>query len=1158
MRFTLPRLTLAALAALALACFGGPASVSAQDLIITGVVDGPLSGGTPKAVELYATSDIADLSAYGISSANNGGGPTGAPEFTFPADAATQGDFIYVASESTEFNNFFSFDPDYTSGAASINGDDAIELFFNGSVVDVFGDVNADGNGEPWEYLDGWAYRTDGTGPDGSTFVLNNWTFSGPDALDGEASNSTAATPFPIGTYQPSASTTTTVQFATGTDAVPEGDGGTTDVTVDVTITNPDAGAATDVTLAVGGTADGADATVSPTSVTFPAGSSAAQTITITVTGDTDAEPDETLELSFASVTGGNSAAAGAPSTYTLTITNDDFDISLPFTEDFEGAGLGAFFAFDVAGPTDVWAQDTDGGNSFADINGFGDEADEDWLISPTFDLSGTTSEELSVDTQERFGGAELELLFSTDYAGTGDPTTATWTELVGPDGGTPSFPNTSDGNTFSPFETTTVSLPSAAATASAVYFAFKYTADGNPGGSEHWRVDNFEIREVTGTDLAIAPDNADQSEGDSGTTPFTFTVTRSGETSGSTDVDFAVTGSGTDAADATDFDGGTLPSGTVSFAATETEQTITIDVAGDTDVEPDETFTVTLSNPSGGATITTATADGTIRTDDFDASLPFTENFEGAGLGAFFAFDVAGPTDVWAQDNDASGNSFADINGFGDEADEDWLISPAFDLSGTTSEELSVDTQERFGGAELELLFSTDYAGTGDPTTATWTELVGPDGGTPSFPNTSDGSDFSPFETTTVSLPSAAATASTVYFAFKYTADGNPGGSEHWRVDNVTLTGSVPVPNAWINEFSYDNDGGDVDEQIEVIVETGADITGLEVVLYNGNGGDPYDTIPLADFTQSTAESQPDFDFYVYNTTNDTPLQNGNDGLALCFNGAVVQSGGVDVLLSYEGEFTANSGCAAGLLLPGIPADAEQTGSTPVTQSVQLQGAGTDYGTLVASSWELDTSSFGTPNANQPLPVELAAFDAVPQPDGAVRLTWSTASETNNAGFEVQQRTGTDGAFRELGFVAGTGTTTEAQTYGFTVEDLPAGTHTFRLRQLDFDGQGTLSPTVETTIEVRGRYALTAPAPNPFAPGRASTMTLTVPETQRVTVAVYNVLGQRVATLFDGTLEANDARELTLPARGLASGVYLYRVQGEGFTATRRATLVR
>ncbi|MDA9830464.1 PEP-CTERM sorting domain-containing protein [Akkermansiaceae bacterium] len=83
----------------------------------------------------------------------------------------------------------------------SINGDDAVELFQNGGVIDVFGDINTDGTGEPWDHLDGWAYRKDGTGPDGTSFNLGNWTFSGINAFDGETSNASAATPMPIGSY---------------------------------------------------------------------------------------------------------------------------------------------------------------------------------------------------------------------------------------------------------------------------------------------------------------------------------------------------------------------------------------------------------------------------------------------------------------------------------------------------------------------------------------------------------------------------------------------------------------------------------------------------------------------------------------------------------------------------------------------------------------------------------------------------------------------------------------------------------------------------------------------------------------------------------------------------------------------------------------------
>ena len=171
-----------------------------DNLVITSVFDGPLTGGTPKGVELYVINDINDLSEYGIGSANNGGGTDG-EEFTFPPVTAAAGDYIYLASESTQFNNWFGFNADYVTGVMGINGDDALELFHGGSVIDVFGDINVDGNGQPWEYLDGWAYRNSSTGPDGGIFALANWSFSGPNALDGELLNSTAAIPIPFGVF---------------------------------------------------------------------------------------------------------------------------------------------------------------------------------------------------------------------------------------------------------------------------------------------------------------------------------------------------------------------------------------------------------------------------------------------------------------------------------------------------------------------------------------------------------------------------------------------------------------------------------------------------------------------------------------------------------------------------------------------------------------------------------------------------------------------------------------------------------------------------------------------------------------------------------------------------------------------------------------------
>ena len=136
---------------------------------------------------------------------------------------------------------------------------------------------------------------------------------------------------------------------------------------------------------------------------------------------------------------------------------------------------------------------------------------------------------------------------------------------------------------------------------------------------------DNFTVtREAAGaptSTLAIAAASASKAEGAAGTTtPFTFTVTRAGDTTGAATAAWAVSGSGTSPAIATDFAGATLPAGTVSFAAGETSKTITVNVAGDSTVEASEGFTVTLSSPSAGTTIATAAATGLIQNDDVAA----------------------------------------------------------------------------------------------------------------------------------------------------------------------------------------------------------------------------------------------------------------------------------------------------------------------------------------------------------------------------------------------------------------------------------------------------------------------------------------------------------------------------------------------------------
>ena len=181
-----------------------PSSPPTSCLMLTGILeDAGLSGGTPKAAELFATCDIAELSVYGMGKASNGGGMS-SQTLTFAAGALAAGSFFYASYEATEFETYFGHPPNATGGALNVNGDDAIALFQDGVIVDTFGDPDVDGTGEVWEYTSGWAYRISRTVASG-VFSPSHWTFANRALVSGceDRLAETCTNPFPIGTFVP-------------------------------------------------------------------------------------------------------------------------------------------------------------------------------------------------------------------------------------------------------------------------------------------------------------------------------------------------------------------------------------------------------------------------------------------------------------------------------------------------------------------------------------------------------------------------------------------------------------------------------------------------------------------------------------------------------------------------------------------------------------------------------------------------------------------------------------------------------------------------------------------------------------------------------------------------------------------------------------------
>jgi surface protein len=211
---------------------------------------------------------------------------------------------------------------------------------------------------------------------------------------------------------------------------------------------------------------------------------------------------------------------------------------------------------------------------------------------------------------------------------------------------------------------------------------------------------------------------------------------------------------------------------------------------------------------------------------------------------------------------------------------------------------------------------------------------------------------------------------------------------------------------------------------------------------------------------------------------------------------------------------------------------------------------------TIASSSGEEGFGEFVFASDSNELPVELASFNGTTT-DRNVRLTWQTATETNNAGFEVQRKE--ESGWSQMGYVeskADGGTTTEAQSYRYTAQNLSVGTYQFRLKQVDLDGSSQVHGPVSVDVQMQEALMLTAPAPNPVS--STATLSFAVKEQAEATVTVYDLLGRKAATLFEGTPTPGESTPLRLDASTLSSGAYLLRLRAAGRTETQRVTVLR
>jgi len=207
----------------------------------------------------------------------------------------------------------------------------------------------------------------------------------------------------------------------------------------------------------------------------------------------------------------------------------------------------------------------------------------------------------------------------------------------------------------------------------------------------------------------------------------------------------------------------------------------------------------------------------------------------------------------------------------------------------------------------------------------------------------------------------------------------------------------------------------------------------------------------------------------------------------------------------------------------------------------------GSFYKTWWGSEWGPDMRKLNLVNTS--VPVELTSFNAIADKSGKVFLKWNTATETNNKGFAIERSTD-DKYFTQVAFVSGKGTTVQSQSYAYTDNIPTEGLYYYRLRQVDFDGQVKVSGSVSVNALTPLTFALNQNYPNPFNP--STTFRFSIMTDSKVTLKVFNMLGQEVATILNENMSAG-THGVAFNAAKLASGNYIYQITAAGINGSKQ-----
>ena len=282
--------------------------------------------------------------------------------------------------------------------------------------------------------------------------------------------------------------------------------------------------------------------------------------------------------------------------------------------------------------------------------------------------------------------------------------------------------------------------------------------------------------------------------------------------------------------------------------------------------------------------------------------------------------------------------------------------------------------------------------------------------------------------------------------------------------------------------------------------------------------------------------------------------VSNTNTGIF----GTSLYTTGTTYLCVLKYEF-ATTNVSLWVFASGVPASEGEAGAPEVTNT----GTGLDTLRAVAlrqysSSQNIVVDGIRVADSwvQAPLPVQLTSLTAAAIRGGAT-VRWSTATETNNYGFDIERRQIGGDSWLKIGFVSGAGTSTSPRDYSYTDEGVAPGRYAYRIKQIDNGGSFEYFGAVEVEIGIVAKeFNLTQNYPNPFNP--ATSLSFSLAEPGRAVVKVYNVVGQEIAVLFDQQAEAGRLYQVTFDASQLTTGIYLYTLESGGQRMVRRMALVR